>query len=269
MSRAVAWLLGALLLLQGCAPAGSAPPSPSVTPAVAVASPSPSPAPAAPEIVHRPRTSFPAPAVLLIPGGGWQRGDPREMDAMARHLAQRGFVAMAAGHRVAPFPAPLEDVRSALSRLRGLPGVDGKRIGIVGKSSGGHLAAVLGVSEDVQAVVLLCAPTNLVAKGRPSATQRRVLARTFGNDPEVLRRYSPALHVRAGLPPFLLLHGQVDELVPASQSEDLQRRLLAAGGEAELRIFAAVGQDFGSRDGRTPEHVEDAVVEFLERPLKP
>lgn len=211
----------------------------------------------------------PAPAVLVIPGGGWARAEPAMAARLARQLAARGFVGVAVGHRPGPFPAPLDDVRQALHSMRAdarAHGVDARRIGLLGKSSGGHLAALVGLTGRVQAVAVMCAPLDLLDPAPPTATQRAVLNRAFGSDPAALRQYSPLQHAKAGAPPFLLIHGELDELVPPRQAQRFHARLQQVGVPSTLRIVPGVGHGFGSRDGTSPA-LEEEMFRFLERRL--
>ena len=93
----------------------------------------------------------PRPTVLLVHGGSWQIGDSTEWAAEAVELVQsQGWVAVGVNYRLAPdapWPAQLEDATAALELLRSRAtelGVDVDRIGALGDSAGGHLAALLG-----------------------------------------------------------------------------------------------------------------------------
>lgn len=174
--------------------------------------------------------------------------------------------------REACFPAQLHDVKAAVRYLRrfaGELGVDTERIGVWGESAGGHLAAllaliddpafegtegVLGESSGVQAVVdfygvsdVATLPSffrsmpkewieNLKAKGDPGAEEPiDVLLAGSPYPPEDGRRLvSPVHHVTADAPPFLLVHGELDGLVPIGQSEQLAAALEEAGAEVEM-----------------------------------
>jgi len=128
--------------------------------------------------LHRPRDSAgPLPAIVLVHGGGWRRGD-RADHAAGRQipLAATGLVVASVDYSLsgdATFPAPLLDLRRAVRWLRanaGELGSDPDRVGVLGASSGGHLAALLALAGDafedvdggdsadasVGAVVLLC-----------------------------------------------------------------------------------------------------------------
>jgi len=166
----------------------------------------------------------------------------------------------------APHPAQLHDVKAALRYVRrfaGELGVDGDRIGLWGESAGGHLAALAavttGVAEHegtegvpgpggpVRAVVdwygihdvgaLLDAfDLSAVPADDPHAWPRPVLA-FLGDGADtrgVARAASPITHAGAGAPPFLLVHGTGDRVVPYAQSETFAARLRALGVDVTL-----------------------------------
>jgi acetyl esterase/lipase len=97
------------------------------------------------------RSATPRPAVIVVHGGGWRDGNRRQMAREARALAERGFATFAIEYRLdteVPFPDEVEDVRAAVRWVRanaGRFGVDPARIGALGGSAGGNLAALVGV----------------------------------------------------------------------------------------------------------------------------
>ena len=139
----------------------------------------------------------------------------------------------------ARFPAPLEDVAAGLGWLRTHAehlGIDPTRIVLWGESAGGHLAALLGLTDPgVRAVVDWYGPADLttvaadaaaggisaVDPGAPDSREALLLGVAPSSDPERARAASPVTHVHADAPPFLLLHGTADRLVPTRQSERL------------------------------------------------
>lgn len=158
------------------------------------------------------------------------------------------------------------------------------RFGACGESAGGLLAALLGTASDVptwgdgpaagssrvQAVAALCPPTDLtlddpeqarvpellrsadpkrVALGREIASRMKVLTAALGGPPsehrELAREMSPLTHVSPDDPPFMLVHGDRDRLVPLSQSVALQEALLRADVPVELVVVSGAGHGFG------------------------
>ncbi|HLP08345.1 MAG TPA: alpha/beta hydrolase fold domain-containing protein [Opitutaceae bacterium] len=108
--------------------------------------------------LYRPATVAPLPAVLLIHGGGWEAGDRTMERPFAKRLAAAGFVAVPVSYRLGEagrFPAALHDLKAAVRWLRAHAaehGIDPARIGAVGGSAGGHLAALLGATNGVAAL---------------------------------------------------------------------------------------------------------------------
>lgn len=115
----------------------------------------------------------PFPVVLLLHGGGWTAGSKHELHAYAHGLALRGIVAASVNYRLVSrdgsrnrWPAQMEDVRAAAVFLRRpeqtarFHGFPGGKIGVMGHSSGAHLAALLGVrnpqKDGVGAVIEFC-----------------------------------------------------------------------------------------------------------------
>ncbi|MFN2383733.1 MAG: alpha/beta hydrolase fold domain-containing protein [Gemmatimonadota bacterium] len=210
--------------------------------------------------------SAPRPLAIHIHGGGWQRGDKATGPWFLRvgeALISRGFVVASVNHRLAPehrWPAQIHDVKCAVRHLRANAGayrVDPARIGVWGNSSGGHLAALLGVTDPgaglegtggfagvssrVQAVVSLYGASDLTAPDWPIIL-RAAIQTTFGSPPDpaspVLVAASPRTHVSADDPPFLLIHGAEDHVILPNQSEWLAEDLQAAGVPASLVLVA-------------------------------
>ncbi|MEJ7608749.1 MAG: alpha/beta hydrolase [Bryobacteraceae bacterium] len=96
------------------------------------------------------------PAVILVHGGGFRRGNRQSYLPLAIKLAERGYVAATVSYRLAPrhqFPAPVHDVKAAVRFLRANAArfqIDPDRIGAFGSSAGGHLALFLGLTPDVK-----------------------------------------------------------------------------------------------------------------------
>ncbi|HMU92617.1 MAG TPA: alpha/beta hydrolase [Anaerolineales bacterium] len=223
-------------------------------------------------------------AAMYIHGGGWSNGDKAD-GAGAKEigpLRAAGFLVVAVNYRLAPqnlFPAMIEDVKCAVRSLRAHAdeyNLDPDRIGVWGGSAGGHLAAMLGTTDKnagfdvgeyldqssrVQAVVDMFGPADLTVPfegGYESA--RRVF------DGFDAARASPVTYVSADDPPFLILHGTEDELVPLEQSQILLARLQAAGVPAELVIVANAAHGFTPAPGGispSRREISQRVVDFF------
>lgn len=208
--------------------------------------------------VYTPETmTSPAPAVIYVHGGGWTDGDKASGGAREiQELLARGYLVVAVNYRLAPeskFPAQIEDVKCAVRYLRAnvaAYNLDPDRIGAWGNSAGGHLVSLLGVtdagdgfegsggyadqSSRVQAVVDGYGPADLIQDFAGfSAWGNRVFGVTEQSS-HIITRASPVTHVSSDDPPFLIVHGEDDALVPPSQSEILYQRLTAAGVPATL-----------------------------------
>src|SRR5688572_21590931 len=176
-------------------------------------------------------------------------------------LIESGYAVASTNYRLAPisrWPASIEDVTCAVRHLRENAadyGIDPQRIGVWGNSAGGHLAALLGVTDDfsgpgsstrVQAVVALYGIHDLTASDTPLPTALTIES-AFGQRPApgdpVLSAASPISHVTSDDAPFLLIHGREDVLVLPNQSEAMLSRLSQAGVPAELILVDHAGHE--------------------------
>lgn len=205
------------------------------------------------------------PLVLFIQGSGWTKPNQFWELPQLSLLAARGYVIASVTHRScfqAPAPAFLTDVKAALRFLRRNAteyDIDKERVCAFGTSSGGNTALLLGVTADdpafetadhagestrVQLVVDCFGPTDvdgMVAHwNAQTPADDNLLYNLGGKDPEHFRenlaRINPMCYVRPGmaLPPFLLLHGDADTLVPFDHSQRMYDTLTACGYEADL-----------------------------------
>ncbi|NLG83814.1 MAG: alpha/beta hydrolase [Firmicutes bacterium] len=198
------------------------------------------------------------PAVLMIHGGGWVTGSKSSYRGLGRLLAGHGFAAAAFDYRLlteAPWSAPLEDCLTALSWLRSEGkrwGLDSERITLLGDSAGAHLAAMLALevfpSIPIRGVIAYYGPfllTEPALPGWPRRCQEKLLGGPL-EKPAVMERakaLSPVHLVSRTPPPFLLVHGELDSVVPFRSSELMAEALRTAGGEAQL--VAVKGAEHG------------------------
>jgi len=210
-----------------------------------------------------PQTAAPCPAVIVVHGGGWVRGD-RAVDVapLLQPLSDAGFAWFSISYRLVndftQFGAGIEDVQAAIRFVKAHAAeynVDPNRIALVGESAGGHLAAMAALADDpatrVNAVVALYAPTDLAAIARTSKQVPQWIRDNLQGTPfeaiilARLKELSPIEHVRRDMPPFLLIHGTADTLVPFEQSRAMCDRMKAAGARCEL--YAVEGAGHGVR----------------------
>ena len=99
-------------------------------------------------------TDGPAPMIVWVHGGGWRFGSRRVAPDLSRFFGERGFAMAAVDYRLsdrALFPSQIEDLKTAIRWLRRVAstyGFDPERIGLMGASAGGHLAALAGLTPD-------------------------------------------------------------------------------------------------------------------------
>ncbi len=237
----------------------------------------------------------PLPLVIWIHGGGWRRGD-KGMIARQLFLLEHGFAFASINYRLshnAKFPAQIHDCKAAIRYLRkhaGKYGLDPNRIGVWGSSAGGHLVALVGTSGDVkrlegklgetgvssrvQAVCDFFGPTdfwelrdrppnpNLKTDDPRMQTIPRLLGGLVTEKKALARLASPASHVTKDDPPFLIMHGDADPLVPHQQSELLHGLLVKAGVDSTLVIVPGHGHGF-FKEAEQLQFVKD----FFERAL--
>lgn len=208
------------------------------------------------------------PAVLVVHGGAWRSGSKEQLAGYARNLAERGFVAFAINYRLAPvskFPAQIEDCRSAVKWIRKNAGrfqVDPLRLGAIGYSAGGHLAALLGTTGTgpskengntdmrIQAVVAGGAPVDFAFVPKGSDMLAFWLGGTRDKLPEIYKKASPTSFVSGDSPPMFFFNGTKDKLVPPMLTLPLHLALKTAGVESEFHklegashLTAAINED--------------------------
>jgi acetyl esterase len=210
-----------------------------------------------------PQGAGPFPAVIVVHGGGWVRGDRRvDVEPLFEPLSNAGFAWFSISYRlmtdVTQFGAAVDDVEAAIRFVKSRAAefhVDPRRIALIGESAGGQLAAMaaLNAARDlkVSAVVALYAPTDLLSLVKNVASMPQWLRDNIQQSAFAelismrLKQLSPIEHVRPDMPPFLFIHGTADPLVPFVQSQAMCDRMKAAGAQCE--IYAVPGAGHGIR----------------------
>lgn len=250
--------------------------------------------------LHRPAVGAgPFPTVIWIHGGGWQSGS-RVNTAQILNLVCQGYAVASIDYRLsgeALFPAQIHDVKAAIRFLRARAStynLDPSRFAAAGSSAGGHLAALAGtsagvasledlslgnagVSSRVQAVIDWYGPTDLsqmdtqllaqgCGEGRANhdaanSAESRLLGCALPTcDPALLAAVDPVTYVDAMDPPFMILHGDLDCVVPTAQSRLLRDALVAAGRCP--RLGTVIGAGHGGPAWTSPE-VQATSLTFL------
>lgn len=209
--------------------------------------------------VNVPEGPGPFPAVILVHGGGWIAGDRKtNVQPLFQPLSGAGFAWFSISYRLAndpmQFGAAIQDVESAVRYVRSQADafhIDPNRIALVGESAGAHLAAMAALralpDSRVQGVVSLYGPMDLMTLAKtsphvPSWIREQVRGTPFEQLLLAgLQQLSPINHVSRDMPPFLLIHGTGDSLVPFEQSEEFCAKAKAAGGSCELYPVAGAG----------------------------
>jgi acetyl esterase/lipase len=232
--------------------------------------------------VHRPEAEEPLPAVILVHGGSWARGNRSRMKRVAHKAVQRGYAAVNIEYRLAPehrYPAQLSDVLDAVCWVRAnaaILGIDPNRIALWGYSAGGHLSLLAaarpemaaagsrcaGVPAEVQACVAGAGPTDLRLLGGARSVQN-FLGGSPEEIPTVYEEASPLLAADSDYPPTFLYHGRGDWIVGVEHSRGMRDALEAAGVTVEL--FETDGGHISA--ARFAEEPIDRAFDFLDRSL--
>lgn len=207
-------------------------------------------------------TPSPPPVIVFVHGGAWRTGLRGDMGLRFRswrpgpfaRLVRAGFAVACPSYRLsgeAAHPAQRDDLALALAWLRtraGDLGLDTDRTVLWGESAGGHLAALTALTAPagtVRGCVTWYAPSDLAAlaedhpPGRfdpsaPATFEALLLGAPPAEALEKARDASPVAHAAPQAPPFLILHGTDDDLVPFAQGRRLAEALRARGAEADL-----------------------------------
>ncbi len=241
-------------------------------------------------VLPQPEPEKPLPLIVFVHGGAWRGGDKAGgVGRVAPFVATGNYVGATIGYRLsgeAAWPAQIHDCKAAIRWLRANAKqyhIDPDRIGVWGSSAGGHLVNMLGTSAGVEAlegaggspghstrvqcVVPFCGPTNFLAPQRfeggrrPSAVDM-LLGGSVEEHRELAGEASPITHVSADDPPFLLVHGTADPIVPFEQAEMFHEALKEAG--VDVTLVRIVGGDHAVGG----EEVMRRVAAFFEKHLR-
>lgn len=231
------------------------------------------------------------PAVVIIHGGGWTGGDKgagREIN-IGTNLALNGYVGLSINYVLAStnksavkatWPQNLHDCMTAVRWLRKNAErlqVDPERIGVIGGSAGGHLAAMLAVTGEkdgldpkgpygefscrVKCAVNLYGPADLSDRAHLN-----MLGKARADAPELYRAASPVTYVDKSDPPILIMHGTADKTVDIAQSKLFATKLKEAGARHELVIVEGAPHTFHLQPKQAD--LRPKVLGFFDQHLK-
>lgn len=194
-------------------------------------------------------------AAIVCPGGGYAAVTiDREGYEVGRWLASRGIAGLVLKYRIPPLrapvedpPRPLQDITRALAVARlqaGAWGFDERRVGVVGFSAGGHMAAHAAATDPHLAFAAMVYP---VISMDPRITHRGSRRRILGPRPPgaMIERYSFEHRVVAGSAPTFLVHAADDDVVPIENSHRYADALRSAGVPHECLFVPQGGHGFG------------------------
>lgn len=233
------------------------------------------------------------PLVIFIHGGGWMHNDKyADMGYMKKTVAEivaNGFALASIDYRFstqAVFPAQIQDCNQAISFLYDNAdkyGLDRSKFAVIGFSAGGHLASMVGLARNnnvdaffvprasrffqIKAVIDFYGPSDLLlfpgSDNAKSAEALLIGAAPFER-PDLSKIASPVTYVDKNDPPFLIIHGEKDDMVPLNQSRLLSSWLKIAGVPNEL-IIVKDAPHFGPMFD--VDEIRSKVIQFLRKEL--
>lgn len=237
------------------------------------------------------------PLLIWVHGGAFRMGskEGQEFDPVPLEYVGQGYAVASLNYRLsqhAIFPAQIQDCKAAVRWLRAHAAeyrLDPSRFGAWGPSAGGHLVSMLGttghvaefevgehlaVSSRVQCVVDYFGPTDFLqmdtqrlpdgmSHDTPDSPESELVGGPIQENKEKTARANPVTYVTGDAPPFLVVHGNQDPLVPYQQSVLLVNALLVAG--ADVKFYTVIG---GGHGRFTDPELPALTQQFLAKHLK-
>ena len=236
--------------------------------------------------------SRPAPVLIFVPGGAWVVGSRAlQGHALMAHLVELGWVCVSVQYRASPrhrWPSHIIDVKTAIAWTRNHItrfGGDPNFLAIAGCSAGGHLASIAGLTPNdlqfqaglppdtdtsVDAVVSIYGCYDWVDRSTPDRRrfmeflERVVVRQRQASSPNVFRDGSPLHRVHPAAPPFLVIHGSTDALLPVADARAFVDRLQTQSTSTTRYIeLPGAGHGFDLIDGSRTAAVTTTIGLFL------
>lgn len=251
------------------------------------------------------------PVIVFIHGGGWRRGNKKVgILRISDFVASGKYAGVLVGYRTsgeAKWPNQIHDCKAAIRWIRANAtkyGIDANRIAVWGSSAGGHLAAMLGTSGDdlkmdgtlgshnnvssrVTCVVDFYGPIDFLKMNRtaikgakidhdaPDSPESLLIGGPIQENIAKVATANPITYVTSDDPPFLIVHGTKDPMVPFKQSELLHAALKRANVTSTLIAIEGAGHGtrFGPVVNRFVEkffdhHLHGVEVKWADRSIK-
>jgi acetyl esterase/lipase len=232
------------------------------------------------------------PLIVYVPGSAWHRQNLWVGLGKALAAVAKGYAFAILEYRpsdIAPFPAQIEDAKSAIRFLRARSdeyGIDKSKLAIWGDSSGGHTSVLTGITGDgaldsgqnsgescaVNCVIDWFGPSDIALMnyyptimdhhGADSPEGFLIGQKNVLDNPDLARQVNPMSYLSADkpAPPFLIMHGGSDNVVPFNQSVRLYEKLRELGKDATFYKLEGGGHGMG---GFNSAEALEAVFEFL------
>lgn len=231
--------------------------------------------------IYQPESGSGYPVFVYVHGGSWNSGHKELYAPIAERLLPYGIVVIVVGYTLYPrgtYRRQTTDVARAIAWvLENVEqyGGDPKNVIVCGQSAGAHLAGLALFDEqwlaetghhvsEIAGFVGISGVYDIEAEaeyGRAIGFTGDFLAKVMGGE-ENFRAASPVTHIRPGLPPALLIHGNADTVVPWEIAEVFHDMLLAAGNDSRLLVYDRGGHAeimFGALDRRQSKLIDDMV----------
>jgi acetyl esterase len=225
-------------------------------------------------VVYRPEGWKPRelrPAILIFNALGWTSGQPEWGETYAKHYASKGMVAICPQFRVVNDKVtPLDSMADARDAIRWVRvnaaalGIDPSRIAAHGLSSGAHLALSAAITEEKVSVSAV--PNALILYSPPVDLEKNAKVQAMLGQKATAASISPIAGVRKGLPPTIIMQGDVDTVTPHASAKAFCDKMVQAGNRCELNTYMYMGHLFtpkGTPDDKKPQpnpKVETAAI---------
>jgi len=250
--------------------------------------------------IYQPQGKGPFPVLLDLHGGAWSRKDRYANEPMARAIAESGMLVVSPDLRLseeAPYPAAVQDAHHAIRWLkhkaRELNG-DPANFGLLGSSSGGHIAQLLGMRQrdaryaeiplaeapQLDATVAYVATRSPISnpvtrRGQAEKMKNAAMMKksdTFFNPAETIHDGNPheilERKEKVSLPPLLIMQGGEDDNVIPVIQEKFAAAYRAAGGDCQLEIFPGCEHEWTATPGPDADRSHEVVKAFIAKQLQ-